>query len=207
MEITHLSDAPTPAEVTAYIHGYGEAPWLETHQTEDAKKYLSRFRAAGSAALGVRETPDSEPYLYVNFTSYNDAHELVTDEFAGDEAFYIAKNPEEISAALEDRGTVCFISNIHADKDVAIDPEHKPRLKALPSILDECFAATGADCIALLTHRDTGVYRHTQPEKLPSYRVEEIPYSIEPVQHNDIDELILFVVTPLKKPTTAATKS
>ena len=198
MEILRILDPPSETEINSYVTAFGRAPWLETIPESEATKYLSKFRQRGAAVLGVYQSQEHAPYLYAHFTDYHDVDKLVADEFAGDEAFYLAENPETIAKVFAGRGRVCFISNIHADKTAPVNPENKPRLKALGEVIEECFTQTDADCVAYFTHKDTAVYSQSSPEALSKFDVEIQDYDVQASDSSEIDSLVLIIVTPKK---------
>lgn len=198
MEITRIVQPASEDEVRSYTEAFSLPPWEEAIDAETARGYLNKFRGQGSIALGLHQTTDQNPFLYVHFTTYDDLQQLISEEFTGSEAFYVADNPGLIEESLAGYEKVCFLSNIHADKEAPVDSDDKPRLKNLDAIIDEAFKISGADCVAYFTHQDTAVYSQSNTSNLPSYSVKISPYEVKQQEGSAISQLALIEVTPKK---------
>lgn len=199
MEITRIVQPASEDEVRSYTQAFNLPPWEEVIDTDTARGYLNKFRGQGSIALGLHQTAEQNPFLYVHFTAYDDLQQLISEEFTGSEAFYVADNPEMIEDSLAGYEKVCFMSNIHADKEAPVDHSDKPRLKNLGAIIEEGFRLSGADCVAYFTHEDTAVFSQSNSTNLSNYDVKISPYEVEKQKGSSISQLVLIEVTRKKQ--------
>lgn len=191
-----------PREVTSNIEAYSHAPWGEELGFEETSEFLHSFRESpGGFVRLYRESPETEPYLYVHGINYGaDNKSLIENEFTGGNAYYRTDDIEKITQALTGLGLLTYIANIHADKSVVIPDKLKPRLKILPSLLNEIFLSNGSDSIVLFTHEDTSVHRSVMLLDMADVEINRVPYGVAEspdVSFNSghsVEELVLFIL-------------
>ncbi len=186
----------------ALLAAYYPAPWgfvLDPHNTDEYFKELSQD--SRWELWTYRENAESAPYLYIGLLNYSDdMAELIDIQLAGANSFLRAKDENIILSALSHVKNAVYITDLWADKSVAIPVGLKPRLKLFPEIIADIFAETGCENIVFYTHHSTAVYEACR--KLSNkYTVEITSYTPmkPPTDLNEnyqINQLELVVIAP-----------
>jgi hypothetical protein len=169
---------PSEREIVSNMEAYAEAPWGERLEYGETAEYLQKLHEHPDGYVMRFAEPGENPYLYIHTVDYHDdVAGFVSDEFV-DSDFYIASEPDKISAALADCSSLTYISNVHADRQAPVSDEHKPRLKIFPDVLNVLFDENGSDAIVYYTHRNSGVFRATMSFDPGYFDVQSIDYDV-----------------------------
>jgi hypothetical protein len=162
------------------MEAYASPPWGEILDYAETREYLAHMHEHEDGFVKTfSQGPDEPPYLYVHGINYkDDVDALIDEELTGGDAYYTARNRDQIASALEGCGSVTYISNVHAAKDVEIPDYKKPRLKVFPRLIDALFTENQSDTIVLYTHRETSIFRTAMELDSDKFQVRSVAYDI-----------------------------